>query len=159
MYRPDYLSVYNFVLDAERHANEQVEANPSSREAKDNLMFARGAGYLSSRIGCCERCPKWVTIHKVKYIHVQTNISSLLRERLSGPRPLRRAVDIVSKPRIWICGAKAVLLKTRPTFRIMGVRKTGIPPTPNPPCPGVILTLDRSVSSMYAMRKSSDIEE
>ncbi|KAF9654326.1 hypothetical protein BDM02DRAFT_3106658 [Thelephora ganbajun] len=44
--RPDYLSVYGLVLDAERHANEQVKANPSYREAKDNLMFARVAGYL-----------------------------------------------------------------------------------------------------------------
>ena len=46
VHRPDYLSVYNLVLDAERHANEQVEANLSGREAKDNLMFARVAGYL-----------------------------------------------------------------------------------------------------------------
>ena len=50
VYRPDYLSVYNLVLDAERHANEQVEANPSSREAKDNLMFARVAGYLLTEL-------------------------------------------------------------------------------------------------------------
>jgi len=50
MHRPDYLSVYNLVLDAERHANEQVEANPSSREAKDNLMFARVAGYLLTEL-------------------------------------------------------------------------------------------------------------
>jgi len=46
MYMPDCPSVYNLVLEAERHANEQIEANPSSREAKDNLMFARVAGYL-----------------------------------------------------------------------------------------------------------------
>jgi hypothetical protein len=43
--RPDYLSMYRLVLGAECHANEQVEANPT-REAADNLVFARGAGYL-----------------------------------------------------------------------------------------------------------------
>ena len=43
------------------------------------------------------------------YTRVQTIIKSLLRE-LSGPRPLRRAVDIVSKPRIWSHGAKTILL-------------------------------------------------
>ena len=32
--RPTYLSVYNLVLDAERHANEQLEADPSNLEAK-----------------------------------------------------------------------------------------------------------------------------
>jgi hypothetical protein len=45
-YRPNYLSAYNIVLNAERHANEQVEADPSNREAKDNVMFARVAAYL-----------------------------------------------------------------------------------------------------------------
>ena len=37
----------------------------------------------------------WVTIRRV-----QTNIQSLSRE-LSGPRPLCRVADIVSKQRVW----------------------------------------------------------
>jgi hypothetical protein len=41
---------------------------------------------------------------------VQTNTYDLTRE-LSGPRLLRRVVNIVSKPRIWNPGAKAVSLK------------------------------------------------
>jgi len=43
---PDYLRAYDMALNAERHAGEQVEADPSNREAKDHLMFARVAGYL-----------------------------------------------------------------------------------------------------------------
>ena len=45
-HRPGYLSVYDIMLNAERYANEQVEAGLSNREAKDNVMFARVAGYL-----------------------------------------------------------------------------------------------------------------
>ena len=44
--RPNHLSVYNTLLNAERHADEQVEADPSNRKAKGNLTFARVAGYL-----------------------------------------------------------------------------------------------------------------
>jgi len=33
-------------LNAERHAHEQVEADPTNQEAKDHPTFARVAGYL-----------------------------------------------------------------------------------------------------------------
>ena len=59
------------------------------------------------------------------YTRVQTNIESLLRE-LSGPRPLRRVVDIVSKPRIWSRGAKAILLDNRPALQVTGLGRTVI---------------------------------
>ena len=42
-----------------------------------------------------------------------------LRE-LSGPRPLHRVEDIVSKPRIWNRGAMAISLESQPTLQIMG---------------------------------------
>ena len=45
-YSPDYLRVYNLVLNAERHVDEQVRDHPSNRQATDNLISARVAGYL-----------------------------------------------------------------------------------------------------------------
>ena len=42
----NYLRAYDMALNAERHADEQIEADPSNQEAKDRLMFARVAGYL-----------------------------------------------------------------------------------------------------------------
>ena len=44
----------------------------------------------------------WVTVRKaaILYTRIQTNIHCLLRE-LSGPRPLCRGADIVSKPFVW----------------------------------------------------------
>ena len=59
------------------------------------------------------------------------NINSLLRE-LSGPRPLCRGVDIVSKPRIWGDGASAVSFETQPTFQTAGCGKGGNPTYFNP---------------------------
>ena len=59
------------------------------------------------------------------YTRIQTNTHSLLRE-LSGPRPFRRVVDIVSKRRIWSCGAKAISLENRPTLQVTGSGRTGI---------------------------------
>ena len=47
------------------------------------------------------------------------NINSLLRE-LSGPRPLCRGVDIVSKPRIWGGGASAVSFEIQLAFQTVG---------------------------------------
>ena len=44
--RPDYLRTYDMVFAAERYADEQVQANPSDRKAKENLTSARVAGYL-----------------------------------------------------------------------------------------------------------------
>ena len=51
--------------------------------------------------------------------NTETNTHNLLRE-LSGPRPLRRVADIVSKPRIWSRGAKAILLDNRPVLQVTG---------------------------------------
>ena len=59
------------------------------------------------------------------YTLVQTNIESLFRE-LSGPRPLRRIVDIVSKPRIQGRGAKAILLDNQPALQVTGSGRTVI---------------------------------
>ena len=62
------------------------------------------------------------------HTRVQTNIESLLREP-SGPRPLRRVVDIViSKPRIWSRGAKAISLENRPALQVTGSGRTAIVP-------------------------------
>ena len=56
------------------------------------------------------------------------DINNLLRE-LSGPRPLCRGVDIVSKPRICSHGASAVTLETQPTYQTTGDGKDGNPDT------------------------------
>ena len=47
---PNYLIAYDTTLNA-RRANEQVEADPSNQEAKDNLTIARVAGYLLELFG------------------------------------------------------------------------------------------------------------
>ena len=92
------------------------------------------------------------------YTRVQTNIDSLLRE-LSGPRPLRRVVDIVSKPRIWSRGTKTISLESRPTLQVTGMGRTVISST------SAILTLaytsthDCSVTPVYARWKFSETEE
>ena len=54
-----------------------------------------------------------------------TDIHGLIRE-LSGPRPLRRVVDIVSKPRIWSRSAKAISLENWPTLEAMVSGRTAI---------------------------------
>ena len=79
----------------------------------------------------------WVTIHKAAtvYTRIQTNTHSLLRE-LSGLRPFRRVVDIVSKPRIWSCGAKAISLENRPTLQVTGSGRTAISSAPTVPHAG-----------------------
>ena len=67
---------------------------------------------------------------------VLTNFYALIRE-LSGPRPLCRVRDIVSKPRIWNRGAQAVLLENRTTVRAIGVGK------------GCDLTYSTSIEYLY----------
>ena len=52
-------------------------------------------------------------------------MESLLRE-LSEPCPLCQVVDIVSKPRIWSCGAKAIPLENQPTLQVTGSGRTVI---------------------------------
>ena len=65
------------------------------------------------------------------YRRVQVNIDNLLRE-LSGPQPLHRDVDIISKPRIWNRGASAVSFETQPAFQTTGGGKGGNPTYFNP---------------------------
>ena len=43
--RPQYLSAYNLAFNAESHAAQQAEAEPTNK-AKDNIISARVAGYL-----------------------------------------------------------------------------------------------------------------
>jgi len=43
---PDYLSAYDKIFKAERHAVQQVEINTANEEEKENLISARAAGYL-----------------------------------------------------------------------------------------------------------------
>ena len=101
-----------------------------------------------ARIGtvhCCTTAAeihpgKWVTIHKAAtvYTRIQANTHRLLRE-LSGPRPFRRVVDIVSKPRIWSRGAKAISLENRPTLQVTGSGRTAISSASTAPYAGTHL--------------------
>ena len=43
---PEYSGAYDIALNAERHAEEQLTINPSGREEKYNLVFARVTGIL-----------------------------------------------------------------------------------------------------------------
>jgi len=45
-YRRNYLSAYEKVYNAECYAVQQVEVDPTSKEAKQNIMSSRVAGYL-----------------------------------------------------------------------------------------------------------------
>ena len=45
-HRHNYLSAYDKVYNAERHAVEQVEANSTNKEAEQNVVSARVAGHL-----------------------------------------------------------------------------------------------------------------
>jgi hypothetical protein len=86
-----------------------------------------------------------------------TNTHALTRE-LSGPRPLRRAGDIVSKPRIWNHGAKAVSLRTQPTLRVAGSGELANPPTSALLYVGAITsTLDCPFSPVHTICKFSNI--
>ena len=92
------------------------------------------------------------------YTRVQTNIESLLRE-LSGPRPLHRVVDIVSKPRIWSRGAEAISFENWPTLQVKGLGRTVIILL-QPYCTlAFTSTHDYSVTSVYVRWKFSEIEE
>ena len=62
------------------------------------------------------------------YTRVQTNTHYLLRE-LSGPRPLCRAMDIVSKPHIWNHSTGAVSFECWPPSEIQGSGRAAIPAT------------------------------
>ena len=53
---------------------------------------------------------------------MRTNSDGLIRE-LSGPRLLRRAIDIVPKPRTWSRGARAISLENQTTVQTAGAGK------------------------------------
>ena len=69
------------------------------------------------------------------YTRVWTNIESLLGEA-SGPRPLRRVMDTISKPRIRSRGANAISLENRPTLQVTGSGRTAISSAPTVPHAG-----------------------
>jgi len=72
-YRRNYLGAYDTTLNAERHANEQVKANPSNRLAKDNVMFARLAGCL------------FLELHNRRAILSESPCVSLINRCLGNP--------------------------------------------------------------------------
>jgi hypothetical protein len=86
------------------------------------------------------------------------NINSLLRE-LSGPRPLCRDPDIVSKPRIWKHSASAVSLESQSTLRDMRAGRMATPPTSIAPHTDLALMLDSPDLLVYAMWKFSNIKQ
>jgi hypothetical protein len=86
------------------------------------------------------------------------NIKTLLRE-LSGPRPLRWAVGIASKPRICNPGAKSVSLEAHPTYQVTGSGRTPNLPKSRPLDTGVAPVLECSIPPTYATQKTWDIEE
>lgn len=44
--QPSYQSAYDMILTAERHADQKINANPSDKEARGQLISARVVGYL-----------------------------------------------------------------------------------------------------------------
>ena len=88
-YRPSYLSAYNIVLDAERHANEQLEADPSNREAKENRTFARVAGY-----SLLELFGRRTILSEIPCV-------SLLKQLVSPPRDGGTVHDVVFRVGKW----------------------------------------------------------
>ena len=91
-------------------------------------------------------------------MYTSTNINCLLRE-LSGPRPLRRGMDIVFRPRIWDHGALTFSFKALPIFRATAAGRVATPPTPTPPHANTTSTLDCPISLAYTMRKFWDTEQ
>ena len=85
---------------------------------------------------------------------MHTNTHGLIRE-LSGPRPLRRVLDIVFKPRIYSATGR----RFAPNLRNYGPGRATISSTSPPPHAAVTLMLDCSVSLVYATRKFLDIVE
>ena len=91
-------------------------------------------------------------------IRIWTNTQCLLRE-LSGPRPLRWAANIASKPRIWSPGTKAFLLGTQPTAQILGLERNAIPTPSTPPHADTISMPNPSALSVYTTRGFTDTDE
>ena len=86
------------------------------------------------------------------------NIDSLLRG-LSGPRPLHRAVDIVSKPHIWHGNTAADSLETSQLPKLPGPGRTAIQSTSTPSSVDTTSMPGTSVASAYAIRGAPDAEE
>ena len=78
---------------------------------------------------------------------------------LSGPRPLRRAMDIDSKPRIWNHNAGPFRSKPSQLLKLWGAGRTATPPTSSPPNGGVTLTPQLLISSSCAEWRVMDVEE
>jgi len=87
--RPTYLSAYNLVLNAERHANEQLEADPSNLEAKQNHTFARVAGYFL------------LELFNRRTILSEIPCVSLVKQLVSLPQSGGTAHDVVFKVGKW----------------------------------------------------------
>ena len=83
IYRPNYLSAYNIILDAEYHAAQQVGTDSSDQEASDNVMFARVAGYLL------------LELFNRRVILTETPCISLVKQILSPSREFGTARDVV----------------------------------------------------------------
>ena len=114
---------------------------------------------VSSFCGCDisrQRIWNWIRWPSVRVHCAHTSIQSIFNE-LSGPRPLHRVVDIVSKPRTWNRNATAVSFENQPTPQITGDGKDFDSTCFNPTECWPASTPDASVSSVYAMRKASDI--
>ena len=73
----------------------------------------------------------------IVYRRVQMNAQCLLRE-LSGLRPLCRAMDIVSNPRVWNHNTGAVSFESWPPFKIQGSGGAAILATSIQPGPCVV---------------------
>ena len=90
-----------------------VPSNPTHRTAVRHagIEMAGDDKYVHA-LG--KPCIYWVTVGRVYNVHkrIQTNINRFLREP-PGPRPFRRATNIVSKPRIWNPGATTISFETR----------------------------------------------
>ena len=72
---------------------------------------------------------------------------------LSGPHPLRRVANIVSKPRIWNRDAMAILLEIHLTFRVTSSGRAVTVPAPALVYASVTLMIDCPAPSVYAMWK------
>ena len=88
----------------------------------------------------------------------QSILNVHIRE-LSGPRPLCRVGDIVSKPRIWNNGDKPVSLENSQPFELQESGRTAIQHTTIPLGAHIVTMLELPVPSAYATWKAPDIDE
>ena len=96
--------------------------------ARTGFPFAAGVCPLNATMpGCQAPIPSKgkQRFGALSSVERSIELTTSVRE-LSGPRPFRRVVDIVFKPRIWNCGAKAISLENRPTLQVTGSGRTAI---------------------------------